>query len=90
MLAALADLIVQPLQQGKTDGDKEKQAGGEIWLLRVLDTVSELEKGAKHVKRIRELEDDEKELKNEALAVLDKQKVGYSLNIINILQLIAC
>ena len=77
MLAALADLIVQPLQQGKTDGDKEKQAGGEIWLLRVLDTVSELEKDAKHVKRIRELEDDEKELERNAG---EKRSSGRSNN----------
>lgn len=77
LLSALADLIVQPAQHGKEAGDKdEKQTGGEVWMQTTLDTINAFEKDTKHVQPIRELDEDAKGVKEQALATLQKIKVS--------------
>lgn len=78
LLSSLADLTVQPVtQHGKEAGDKgEKRISGEVWVQTVLQTISALEKDTKHAQVIRKLDKDTKELRDTALATLEKIKVG--------------
>ncbi len=66
----------------KTSADKsEKLAGvasdGEFWIAKVLDTIDQLNKDAKHVEPLAEFDEDEKALHEKARELVSRLKKVY-------------
>ncbi|TFY61434.1 hypothetical protein EVG20_g7059 [Dentipellis fragilis] len=78
LLSCLAELTTQSTVV-KTSADKsEKLAGvasdGEFWIAKVLDTIDQLNKDAKHVEPLAEFDEDEKALHEKARELVSRLK----------------